>query len=63
MNKKAAGFAAIMTCLTVCALTYGFAIRPTIKRRKTEQFHEEAKFLLRKMQEKSEAGGSMQDNA
>ena len=54
MNKKAAGWAAILGCITVCALTYGVAIRPVIKRRKTESFQSEAAFLFKKMQEKQQ---------
>lgn len=66
MNKKAAGWATLLTCIVTCAITYGVAIRPVIKRRKTETFQSEASFLLSKMEEKQQqqsGGGSLRDNA
>lgn len=69
MNKTAAGWATILTCITMCAITYGVAIRPVIKRRKTESFSQEAAFLFKRMQENRKdsqppgGAGGMQETA
>lgn len=55
LNKKALGWATVLASVTMCAITYGFVIRPAIKRRKTEAFGAEAAFLLQKMKEKADA--------